>query len=274
MRSSSDISKQSGGTDCKEERLRRDHNCFGPGEILVIGIGPGDESLIAPMAIEAMKKADVVAGYKTYLDLITPYLEGKEVIGTGMMQEVARCEAALEAAIAGKKVVVVSSGDAGVYAMAGLVLELALEVEPEKRPLIQIVPGISAVNAAAALLGAPLMHDFAVISLSDLMTSWDVIEKRLHMAAEGDFVVALYNPKSKKRTWQIEKVQEIFLQCRAENTPVGIVRQAYREEQSVTLSTLKEFTKEEIDMFSLVMIGNSKSFVQDGFFVTPRGYSL
>ena len=123
------------------------------------------------MAIEAMKKADVVAGYKTYLDLITPYLEGKEVIGTGMMQEVARCEAALEAAIAGKKVVVVSSGDAGVYAMAGLVLELALEVEPEKRPLIQIVPGISAVNAAAALLGAPLIHNFTVISLNNLITS-------------------------------------------------------------------------------------------------------
>ena len=221
-----------------------------------------------------MKEADVIAGYKTYLDLIPGYLEGKEIIGTGMMQEVERCEAALEKAIEGKTVVVVSSGDPGVYAMAGLVMELALEIPSEKRPLIEIVPGISAVNGAAALLGAPLMHDFAVISLSDLMTPWEVIEKRLRLAAEGDFVVALYNPKSQKRTWQIEKVQEIFLNCRKKETPVGIVRHAYRADQSITLSTLENFTKEEIDMFSLVMIGNSNSFIKDGFFVTPRGYSL
>lgn len=230
--------------------------------------------MIAPLAIARMRESEVIAGYKTYLDLIPSYLEGKEVIGTGMMQEVQRCEAALQKAVEGKIVSVVSSGDPGVYAMAGLVMELALEIEPERRPLVEIIPGISAVNGSAALLGAPLMHDFAVISLSDLMTSWEVIEKRLKFAAEGDFVVALYNPKSKKRTWQIEKVREIFLSCRSKDTPVGIVRQAYREEQAITLSTLENFTNEEIDMFSLVMIGNSKSFIKDGFFVTPRGYSL
>lgn len=229
---------------------------------------------MASLAIARMKESEVIAGYKTYLDLIPSYLADKEIIGTGMMQEVQRCEAALAKAIEGKVVSVISSGDPGVYAMAGLVMELVLEVEPEKRPLVEIIPGISAVNGAAALLGAPLMHDFAVISLSDLMTSWEVIEKRLKLAAEGDFVVALYNPKSKKRTWQIEKVREIFLACRSKDTPVGIVRQAYREEQTITLATLENFTDEEIDMFSLVMIGNSKSFLKDGFFVTPRGYSL
>lgn len=221
-----------------------------------------------------LKESQIIAGYRTYLDLIPEYLDGKEVIGTGMMQEVERCEAALREAIAGKTVSVVSSGDSGVYGMAGLVLELALELEPEERPLVEIIAGISAVNGAAALLGAPLMHDFAVISLSDLMTPWEVIEKRIQMAAEGDFVTSFYNPKSKKRTWQIEKVQEIFLTHRNPETPVGIVRQAYREGQSVVLSTLAEFTKEEIDMFSLVMIGNSRTFSKDGFMVTPRGYTI
>ena len=221
-----------------------------------------------------LKESQVIAGYRTYLDLIPEYLDGKEVIGTGMMQEVERCEAALREAIAGKIVSVVSSGDSGVYGMAGLVLELALALEPEERPLVEIIAGISAVNGAAALLGAPLMHDFAVISLSDLMTPWEVIEKRIQVAAEGDFVTSFYNPKSKKRTWQIEKVQEIFLTHRNPETPVGIVRQAYREGQSVVLSTLAEFTKEEIDMFSLVMIGNSRTFSKDGFMVTPRGYTI
>ena len=274
MRNSGSVSQPRGIFGFTEEEFRRNHNSFGPGRISVIGLGPGSLDLLTPQARQVLEESQVIAGYRTYLDLIPEYLDGKEVIGTGMMQEVERCEAALKEAIAGKTVSVVSSGDSGVYGMAGLVLELALALKPEERPLVEIIAGISAVNGAAALLGAPLMHDFAVISLSDLMTSWEVIEKRIQMAAEGDFVTSFYNPKSKKRTWQIEKVQEIFLAHRSPETPVGIVRQAYREGQSIVLSTLAEFTKEEIDMFSLVMIGNSKSFVQDGFFVTPRGYSL
>jgi precorrin-3B C17-methyltransferase len=225
-------------------------------------------------AKEAILTADAVVGYTTYIDLIRDLVTNKEVLSTGMMREVERCKMALEVASEGKKVAVVSSGDPGIYGMAGLVLELAMQYEAARRPEVNVIPGISAVGAAAAVLGAPLMHDFAVISLSDLLTPWDVIIKRVEKAAEADFVMAIYNPKSKKRITQIEEVQQIALRFRPGTTPVGIVREASRPGQHAIISTLSEFTKEEIDMFSLVIIGNSHTFVADGKMITPRGYTV
>jgi precorrin-3B C17-methyltransferase len=227
---------------------------------------------MTPRARKAIEDARVVAGYNTYIKLIESILEGKEVIGTGMMQEIDRCRMAVETAAGGRDTVVVSSGDSGIYGMAGLVLELVLQYPAEKRPEFDVIAGISAVNAAAAVLGAPLMHDFAVISLSDLLTPWETIRKRVQMAAEGDFVLALYNPKSKKRVRNIEEVREILLRYKSPETPVGIVTSASRDAQKKVLSTLQDFTKEEITMFSLVVIGNSKTYVKEGYMITPRGY--
>lgn len=229
---------------------------------------------MTPKALAAIRAADVVAGYLTYVKLIEHLIDGQEVIGTAMMQEVKRCTLALEEAAAGKKVAVVSSGDSGVYGMAGLVLELLLKYPADKRPKVEIVPGISAVSAAASILGAPLMHDFAVISLSDLLTPWELIKKRAALAAEGDFVIALYNPKSKKRVGHIEEIREIVLKHRAPETPVGIVNSATREGQAVCIAKLETFTQAHIDMFSLVIIGNSNTYVKDGYMITPRGYSV
>ena len=242
------------------------------GKITVIGLGPGSLEDMTPRARKAIEDARVVAGYNTYIKLIESILEGKEVIGTGMMQEIDRCRMAVETAAGGRDTVVVSSGDSGIYGMAGLVLELVLQYPAEKRPEFDVIAGISAVNAAAAVLGAPLMHDFAVISLSDLLTPWETIRKRVQMAAEGDFVLALYNPKSKKRVRNIEEVREILLRYKSPETPVGIVTSASREAQGKVLSTLQDFTKEEITMFSLVIIGNSKTYVKEGYMITPRGY--
>jgi precorrin-3B C17-methyltransferase len=225
-------------------------------------------------AAAAIDSADVIVGYHAYLELISEQIKGKTVVGSGMMQEVERCEAAVKLAEAGKQVAVVSSGDPGIYGMAGLVLELVLKLDAGKRPAIRVVPGVSAVGAAAAVLGAPLMHDFAVISLSDLLTPWDLIEKRVLAAAQADFVISLYNPKSTRRTSQIEKVREILLQYRDAKTPVGIVRNATRADEEVVISSLEHFTKEKIDMFTVIIIGNSQTFSRDGFIVTPRGYRL
>lgn len=225
-------------------------------------------------ARDAILAAEAVVGYEPYLKLIPELLAGKTVIGTGMTQEIDRCQAALEEALTGKTVAVVSSGDPGIYGMAGLVLEIVQRYPAPVQPEVEIIPGISAMGAAAALLGAPLMHDFAVISLSDLLTPWEVIEKRVEMAAAGDFIVALYNPKSTRRVKQIEKVREIMLEYRPSTTPVGIVRQASRSGERMILSDLYGFTGQPIDMFSLVIIGNSQTYVREGRMITPRGYSL
>lgn len=243
------------------------------GKITVVGIGPGSLEDMTPRAKRAIEAAQVVAGYHTYIRLIEDLLAGKEVIGTAMMQEVDRCRMAAEKAAGGADTVVVSSGDAGVYGMAGLVLEIVLQYPPEHRPSFGgVIAGVSAVNAAASVLGAPLMHDFAVISLSDLLTPWDRIQKRIEMAAQGDFVTALYNPKSKKRVQNIEEVRRIMLQYRNPDTPVGIVTAASRDGEQKVISTLADFTKEAINMFSLVIIGNSQTYVRDGWMITPRGY--
>ena len=243
------------------------------GKITVIGIGPGSLLDMTPRAREAISQAEVVAGYNTYIRLVEPLLADKKVIGTAMMQEIDRCRMAVEEAAQGQDTVVVSSGDSGVYGMAGLVLELVLQIPAAERPEFGgIIAGVSAVNAAASVLGAPLMHDFAVISLSNLLTPWELIRKRIRMAAEGDFVTALYNPKSKKRVQNIEEVREIMLKYRDPATPVGIVTAASRDGEQKVISTLQDFTQQEINMFSMVIIGNSQTYVKEGWMITPRGY--
>lgn len=244
------------------------------GKITVVGLGPGGSEDMTPRALKAIQQAEVIAGYTPYIKLIEPLVGEREVIGTGMMQEVDRCRLAVQAAAVGKNTIMVSSGDSGVYGMAGLILELVEQYDEEERPAVEIVAGLSAVNAAAAILGAPLMHDFAVISLSDRLTPWELIKKRAAYAAQADFVIALYNPKSKSRVKNIEEIHNILLQYKSPDTPVGIVKNASRPEEQKILSNLRDFTREEIDMFSLVIIGNSKTYIRDGWMITPRGYKL
>ncbi len=238
----------------------------------MVGIGPGNLEHLSTRAIEVLKESDCIVGYKTYINLITDLIKGKELIASGMRAEIERAAAALEKAVSGKVVSVISSGDPGVYGMAGLVLEVAKKSN-QKIP-IEIVPGISSANAAAALLGSPLMHDHVVISLSDLLTPWGLIEKRLSLAAEGDFVIALYNPKSSERKWQIEKTVEILLAHKSPDTPVGIVKNAMREGQSIVITRLDEMLTHPIDMTTIVIIGNSTTFVYDDYMVTRRGYKV
>lgn len=247
-------------------------------KLFVVGIGPGGLNHMTFEAHQAIEQAGVVVGYQTYLEFIEPLLAGKEVVSSGMMREVERCQQALAIAAQGKTVALVSSGDAGIYGMAGLALELAepkLDAPPSPYRDVEIVvvPGVSAVQAAASVLGAPLMHDFAVISLSDLMTPIDLIRKRLRAAAEADFVVALYNPRSKGRVTQIEEASAIFIEARGPQVPVGIVRNACRSGESRIVTTLGEMLNHPIDMFSIVIIGNAATRISaDGRIVTPRGY--
>ncbi len=245
------------------------------GSLTVVGIGPGSPTLLTPAAREAITSADLVVGYKRYLQLISDLVGSKDQFSSGMRHEKERAQHAVDAARGGRAVVVVSSGDPGVYALAGLVLELlpaAGGVWPETR----IVPGVTAANAAASLLGAPLMHDHVVISLSDLLTDWEVIKKRLALAGAGDFAVAIYNPKSRTRTTQLEEARQILLQHRAPETPVGVVTSAYREECEVfhcTLGTLGDHI-DRVGMSSTVIVGNSTTFYASGWMVTPRGYEV
>ena len=241
------------------------------GKIIVAGIGPGSKEDITPAVLEAVREADAVVGYKYYFQFIEAYVKpGCECIDTGMKKERERAEQAFRLAEQGKTVCVISSGDAGLYGMAPLIYEM----KREKQSDIEIVslPGISAFQKAASLLGAPIGHDVCLISLSDLMTPWNVIERRIKAAAVGDFVTAIYNPKSHGRYWQLYRLQELFLQERSADTPVGYVRQAGREEQEVKVTTLGAFDPEDVDMFTVILIGNSQSYIADGKMITPRGY--
>ncbi len=239
--------------------------------IIVAGIGPGSASEVTPAVLEAVRQSDVIIGYKYYFQFIEPYLRpGTPCIDTGMKKERERAEEAFAQAEQGKTVCVISSGDAGIYGMAPLIWEMKREKGCDTE--IEVLPGISAFQKAASLLGAPIGHDLCLISLSDLMTPWDTIERRIRAAAVADFVTAVYNPKSHGRYWQLYRLQEIFLQHRSPDTPVGFVRQAGREDEQVTVTTLGEFDPEQVDMFTVILIGNSMSYVYDGKFVTPRGY--
>jgi precorrin-3B C17-methyltransferase len=243
------------------------------GKIIIAGIGPGSKEDITPAVLEAVREADAIVGYKYYFQFIKQYVrESCECIDTGMKKELERAEQAFLLAEQGKTVVVISSGDAGIYGMAPLVYEMRQNRKSDIG--IEVLPGISAFQKAASLLGAPIGHDMCIISLSDLMTPWEVIERRIKAAAVGDFVMAVYNPKSHGRYWQLYRLQELFLKYQSADTPVGYVRQAGREEQEIKITTLEKFDPEDVDMFTVILIGNSQSYIADGKMITPRGYSL
>lgn len=240
-------------------------------KITVVGIGPGALESITPAVADAIRRADAVVGYKYYFRFIESLLgPAAQCVDTGMKQERERAAEAFRLAEEGRSVCIVSSGDAGIYGMAPLVLEMARERNSSVE--IEVLPGISAFQQAAALLGAPIGHDLCLISLSDLMTPWPVIERRIRAAVDGDFVTAVYNPRSNDRYWQLYRLQELFLQGRSAATPVGFVRQAGRSEQEVCVKTLGDFDPEQVDMFTVVLIGNSQSYVSGDRIITPRGY--
>jgi precorrin-3B C17-methyltransferase len=249
------------------------------GKLYICGLGPGDESLLTPQAEVALERSDIILGYKTYVDLLPPrLLVNKEVLPGYMGGEVERCSAALQAAETGRQVCLVSSGDAGIYGMAGLTLELA---EARSRdnpdyipPDIEIIPGVPALCAAAALLGAPLTHDFAVISLSDFLTPWELIEKRLRAAAQADFVLVLYNPSSKGRGPLFRQAWSLLRSLCGDTRPCGLVREAFRSEQQVYAGQLANIKPDKVDMLSILLIGNSHTRLHNGRLITSRGYSL
>ena len=241
------------------------------GKIIVAGIGPGSKEDITPAVLEAIQQADAIVGYKYYFQFIEQFVkEGCECIDTGMKREQERAEQAFMLAEQGKTIVVISSGDAGLYGMVPLIYEMAQKRHSDTE--IVSLPGISAFQKAASLLGAPTGHDTCIISLSDLMTPWEIIERRIKAAAVGDFVTAVYNPKSHGRYWQLYRLQELFLKYRSGDTPVGYVRQAGRDEQEAKVTTLADFDPEDVDMFTVILIGNSQSYIADGKMITPRGY--
>jgi adenosylcobyric acid synthase len=250
-------------------------------KLYIVGTGPGSIKHLTEAAREAIAESSTIIGYNNYLDLIQPLLEGKQIVSTGMMQEVERCRAAIQLAGGGETVALVSGGDAGIYGMAGLVFELieidrqqSGAIDSDATPEVCVIPGISAIQAAASSLGAPLMHDFAVISLSDLLTPWSLITARLEAAARADFVIVIFNPRSKSRVTQINEARKIILDARPAETPTGIVRNACREGEQVTVTTLGDMLSHEIDMSTIVIIGNSSTFVDSlGRMVTPRGYA-
>lgn len=241
-------------------------------KLYIVGIGSGDRKTLTLQALEIIQNCDMIVGYKRYIEYIEDLIDGQEIYSTGMKKEIERCEKALECAREGKKVVMVSSGDAGIYGMAGPILQLKADKFPDVD--VEVVPGITAMNLGAAALGAPLMHDTAIISLSNLLTPWETIEKRLEHAAAGDFVMALYNPRSKGRPHLLKKACDIISKYKQPTTPVGIVRHAGRQNEKLLLSVLEEFNDEWVDMNSIVIIGNSCSFISNNFFITPRGYHL
>lgn len=244
------------------------------GKLIIIGFGPGSEKHFTERAKEGIAESDCVLGYKTYIDLVKDLITDQEIVSTGMSEEVARAQAAVRLAEEGRMVAVISSGDAGVYGMAGLIYEVLVEKgwNPNTGVEVEIIPGISAINSCASLLGAPIMHDACTISLSDHLTPWELIAKRVEAAAMADFVIALYNPKSGRRTRQIEEAQKILLAYRSSETPVGLVKSAYRERESVIVTTLGEMLEHEIGMLTTVIIGNSSTFEYGGKIITPRGY--
>lgn len=240
--------------------------------LYIIGLGPGKEALMSKEALETLKDCDIIVGYSTYMRLIRDLIKDKEHFATGMRREIDRCQKAIDIALeTGKNVGVVSSGDAGVYGMAGLILELLGDHTDLE---VRVVPGITASIGAAALMGAPLMNDFCHISLSDLMTPMPVIEKRLHAAAQGDFVICLYNPRSKGRPSHLSKALSIISQYKTEDTVVGIGKDIGRKDEDYILTTIEELDENLVDMTTIVIIGNKETYVQNGRMITPRGYTL
>lgn len=242
------------------------------GKIYVVGIGPGNREDMTLKAYETLQKCDIVVGYQKYIDLIREIFPDKNWAAYPMTQEIKRCEEALRLAESGKTVAVISSGDSGVYGMAGIMQEVACKAKSSVN--IEVIPGVTACVKGASLLGAPLIHDFAVISLSDLLTPWEKIEKRLKMAAESDFVICIYNPKSKKRENHIKKAKDIISQYQDGTTPVGIVYQAGREGERAVITDLAHMLEYDINMFTTIIIGNSQTYTAENCMITPRGYRV
>lgn len=237
-------------------------------KLYVVGIGPGGRENMTLKAVEAIKKSRVIAGYNFYIDMLGDMVEGKEIIRTGMRGEIERCKAAVLKVKEGFDTSIISTGDAGLYGMAGPILELSEGIE------VEIIPGVTSSFAAASELGAPIMHDFCTISLSDLLTPWEVIEKRLECAAMGDFVIAIYNPKSMGREGHLEKAVEIISKYKKPQTPVGIVKNAGREGNERVVTTLSNIDYDFVDMKTVLIVGNSATYIKDGLIITPRGYKI
>lgn len=237
------------------------------GKLYVIGIGPGGLEHMTLKAKEAIEKCNIVVGYNKYIDMIKPLVENKELFSTGMRGEEARCKKALELS-KDNIVALISTGDSGIYGMAGLILQMQNDEE------VEVIPGVTASSAAGSVIGAPLMHDNCNISLSDLMTPYDLIKKRVRNAADSDMIISLYNPRSKGRPHYLREAIEIIKEYRSLDTPVAVVRHALRDGQEVRMFTLENFDEEVVDMFSIVIVGNSQSFIKNGKFITPRGYDI
>ncbi len=238
--------------------------------IYIVSTGPGSIECMSGEAIAAIKSSDVIVGYKLYVELLKPMITDQEIFVNGMKKEVDRCREALNLSKAGKTVAMVSGGDAGVYGMAGIMQEIVLEEGPDTE--VVSIPGITSAHAAASVLGAPIVHDSVTVSLSDLLTDIDMIKKRLHAAGMGDFITCIYNPKSKGRPHYIEMARDILLEYKSPETPVGLVRNAKRENQEVVITNLKEMCNHEINMSTMVIVGNGDTFVRNGKMITPRGY--
>ncbi|WP_294134773.1 precorrin-3B C(17)-methyltransferase [uncultured Clostridium sp.] len=237
------------------------------GKLYVIGIGPGGLEHMTLKAKEAIEKCNIVVGYNKYIDMIKPLVENKELFSTGMRGEEARCKKALELS-KDNIVALISTGDSGIYGMAGLILQMQNDEE------VEVIPGVTASSAAGSVIGAPLMHDNCNISLSDLMTPYDLIKKRVRNAADSDMIISLYNPRSKGRPHYLREAIEIIKEYRKLDTPVAVVRHALRDGQEFRMFTLENFDEEVVDMFSIVIVGNSQSFIKNGKFITPRGYDI
>ena len=237
------------------------------GKLYVIGIGPGGLDYMTLRAKEAIDECNIVVGYNKYIDMIKPLVENKELFFTGMRGEEARCKKALELS-KDNTVALISTGDSGIYGMAGLILQM------QNDEVVEVIPGVTASSAAGSVIGAPLMHDNCNISLSDLMTPYDLIKKRVRNAADADMIISLYNPRSKGRPHYLREAIEIIKEYRSLDTPVAVVRHALRDGQEVRMFTLENFDEEVVDMFSIVIVGNSQSFIKNGKFITPRGYDV
>jgi precorrin-3B C17-methyltransferase len=247
------------------------------GKLYIVGVGPGHHDHMTFRAKQVIEESNTIVGYETYVNLVEDLIEGKEVHRYAMTQEVERAHQCIELAKSGKIVSLVSSGDPGIYGMAGLIYEVLAEEGWDRKTglYVEIVPGVSSLNSCAALVGSPLMTDFAVVSMSDLLVPWEIIIKRVEAAAQGDFVIVIYNPASKKRIHQLQDARKILLKYRTPNTPVAIVKGAYRESQEVVLTDLEnmENHQDKLGMITTVIIGNSSTFRYKDLMVNPRGYT-
>jgi len=247
------------------------------GKLYIVGVGPGHHDHMTFRAKQVIEESDTIVGYETYVNLVEDLIEGKEVHRYAMTQEVERAHQCIELAKSGKIVSLVSSGDPGIYGMAGLIYEMLAEERWDRKTglFVEIVPGVSSLNSCAALIGSPLMTDFAVVSMSDLLVPWEIIIKRVEAAAQGDFVIVIYNPASKKRIHQLQDTRKILLKYRSPNTPVAIIKGAYRESQEVVLTDLDnmENHQDKLGMITTVIVGNSSTFRYDDLMINPRGYA-